>query len=283
VLLVEDGSPDNAPAVCRHLADRDSRVILLQHADGANRGASESRNLGIRNARFGYVAFLDADDFYLPGRFDRARQIFESDIQAEAVYEAIGVHFDSDFARERWLERNAPLLTTVRAGTSEKYMFEEQSPVGKAGYCSLDGLTLRKRILEKIGLFDSKLMLHQDTAFFMKLAACAEVRLGQVDKPVTMRRVHSGNRITQKRTPEQIWQDCLLVWLSVLRWFKHDGKQYDSERRSGLIINKMVWQLSSFYPGPSPLRRCMTIIAREPRLLINRQFVLGATKKILGR
>ena len=66
VILVEDNSPDNALKVCERLAKEDPRVRVLRHSDGKNHGAGESRNLGIKNARCDYIAFLDADDYWKP-------------------------------------------------------------------------------------------------------------------------------------------------------------------------------------------------------------------------
>ncbi|PIY03241.1 MAG: glycosyltransferase family 2 protein, partial [Bacteroidetes bacterium CG_4_10_14_3_um_filter_31_20] len=68
VILIEDGSPDNGLDVCTSLAKKYSKVRLYRHENGENKGASASRNLGIRKANYPYVAFLDADDFYLPNR-----------------------------------------------------------------------------------------------------------------------------------------------------------------------------------------------------------------------
>ena len=69
VLLVEDGSGDGSLAECERLAAGDGRVRLLRHPNGENRGAGASRNLGIEQSTCPLVAFLDADDYYLLGRF----------------------------------------------------------------------------------------------------------------------------------------------------------------------------------------------------------------------
>ena len=86
VILVEDNSPDNALEICKMLEKTHQRVRLLQHSDGKNHGAGESRNLGIRNARCEYVAFLDADDYYLEKCFSKATEVLESDAAIDGVY-----------------------------------------------------------------------------------------------------------------------------------------------------------------------------------------------------
>jgi glycosyltransferase involved in cell wall biosynthesis len=73
VILVEDNSPDNALMICEQLSKLNPRVQLLRHSDGKNHGAGESRNLGIRAARSDYIAFLDADDYYLENCFSKSR------------------------------------------------------------------------------------------------------------------------------------------------------------------------------------------------------------------
>ncbi|MFV9691842.1 MAG: glycosyltransferase family 2 protein, partial [Desulfobacteria bacterium] len=86
ILLVEDNSPDNCLQICRDLEKKHEIVELLRHPDGRNHGAGASRNLGIKNAKFDYISFLDADDYYLPGRFEAARRLFEKYHDIDGVY-----------------------------------------------------------------------------------------------------------------------------------------------------------------------------------------------------
>ena len=51
IILVEDKSPDNALEVCIQLKNKYDKVKLLQHLNGENRGAGESRNLGIKHGK----------------------------------------------------------------------------------------------------------------------------------------------------------------------------------------------------------------------------------------
>ena len=67
VIAVNDGSTDGGGALLTQWAARDARVIVLAHADNANRGVAASRNLGLQRARGKYLWFVDADDHVRPG------------------------------------------------------------------------------------------------------------------------------------------------------------------------------------------------------------------------
>jgi glycosyltransferase involved in cell wall biosynthesis len=76
ILLIEDGSTDNSLAICKTIAEKNDKVKLLFHKNNTNKGAGESRNLGVKNAKSDFIAFLDADDYFLPGRFEAEKKMF---------------------------------------------------------------------------------------------------------------------------------------------------------------------------------------------------------------
>lgn len=66
LLLVDDASTDGSIALIEKLAEQDSRVKLLPLK--VNQGAAVARNHGLAHAKGRYVAFVDADDYWLPDK-----------------------------------------------------------------------------------------------------------------------------------------------------------------------------------------------------------------------
>lgn len=75
IILIEDNSPDNAIEVCLELEKKYEKVKLFCHPNFENRVAAASRNFGIVKSKFEYIAFFDADDYFLPNRFQAASKI----------------------------------------------------------------------------------------------------------------------------------------------------------------------------------------------------------------
>ena len=63
LILVDDGSPDNCPALCDAAAEKDSRVRVIHQQ---NKGLSGARNAGIDVARGNWLGFVDSDDMIDP-------------------------------------------------------------------------------------------------------------------------------------------------------------------------------------------------------------------------
>lgn len=60
IILVDDGSPDNCPAMCDEFAKKDPRIVVIHKENG---GLSDARNAGIRIAKGEYITFIDPDDY----------------------------------------------------------------------------------------------------------------------------------------------------------------------------------------------------------------------------
>lgn len=68
LLLIDDGSTNGAADVCRSFTEKDDRIIYCYQD---NQGVSAARNNGLDRARGQYILFLDADDFFSEGLFEK--------------------------------------------------------------------------------------------------------------------------------------------------------------------------------------------------------------------
>uniref|UniRef100_UPI00405607F6 glycosyltransferase family 2 protein n=1 Tax=Agathobacter sp. TaxID=2021311 RepID=UPI00405607F6 len=82
MIVVDDGSKDNSADIVRSYARRDSRIQLVQQANG---GSAAARNNGIRRAKGQYIALLDADDVWMP-EFLESQIAFMKEKDAVCVY-----------------------------------------------------------------------------------------------------------------------------------------------------------------------------------------------------
>jgi glycosyltransferase involved in cell wall biosynthesis len=74
-ILVDDGSTDSSPAICDEYAAKDNRVKVIHRN---NSGVSSARNEGIRAAAGKYLAFVDSDDYILPGMYGTMVNMIET-------------------------------------------------------------------------------------------------------------------------------------------------------------------------------------------------------------
>ena len=226
VILIEDKSPDNALEVCEYLAKKYDRVKLFQHPDKGNHGAGPTRNLGMRNATGDFIAFLDADDYFLPNRFDAEKELFKNH-DVDGVYGGIGVHYYSEKAKEQFFHIYQDKLTTVYKQHPPKDVFPGLIGMrGSFGLFSIDALTIRRTVLDKMdALMKTDLKLHQDTDFLMRLAFYANLYPGIIDKAVAVRGVHESNRISKVDSGKiKPASTRVLLWNHLKNWAEKEAK-----------------------------------------------------------
>ena len=193
VVVVNDGSSDDSLILLQKLQQTDDRIKIYHHENKSNKGRSASRNLALQNATQPYIAFLDADDFYLENRFETDKKIFETDLSIDGVYNAIGVHFYRNATKEEKHELN---LTTVTESINPDKLFDCLLN-GKKGYFSIDGLTIKSSVISRIGYFQEHLIVAEDTDWLLKMALTSKLVAGNIKEPVAMRGVHETNIFNQ--------------------------------------------------------------------------------------
>lgn len=82
LILVDDGSPDNCPAICDENARRDARIRVIHQK---NAGLSAARNAGLDAARGDWVGFVDSDDWIAPEMYETMLRRVQQDGSQLAV------------------------------------------------------------------------------------------------------------------------------------------------------------------------------------------------------
>ncbi|MFC1694680.1 glycosyltransferase family 2 protein [Pseudomonadota bacterium] len=250
IILIDDAGPDNSLAVCQQLEKEFSKVKVVWHPDGGNHGAGASRNLGIEHARFEFISFLDADDYYLPNRFEKEWETFLNDESIDGVYGAIGIDYDSEQARKKFLEAGyayqefLTLSSPVPPEELIEVLFHCHPTV--TGEFHTNSVTVRKSLFERSGKFNEKLRLRQDIHLWRRMAAAGRLVAGSIDREVANRGVHGANRMInqaeQAKYVDYWWEDLNCWFQSMSGISRKSRKAFQSAYCSYLLTNSPKWK-----------------------------------------
>jgi len=176
LLLVDDGSSDGSSAIaCRYAARDPDRVRYLEHPGHRNLGMSASRNLGLQHARGEYLALLDADDVWFPGKLARQVELLEAHPDAAMLSGAPLYWFGwtgqpEDAARDYVIDLKLPADRIYDAPSLLLPFLRRAAPTP----CPSDVMVRRDRAIG-VGGFEAHFtgvnMVYEDQAFFSKLLA----------------------------------------------------------------------------------------------------------------
>ena len=181
LILVDDGSKDRSSEIAQSYVEQNrDRVCYFAHAGHQNRGMSASRNLGIRNARGEYIAFLDADDLWLPYKLERQTEILASLPEAAMVYGASRYWHSwtgspEDRHRDYIPNFGIPRDTLFTPPTLLKLLH----PLGHGTAPCPSDVLVRCDVVKKVGGFEESFQgiyqLYEDQAFLAKIYLNAPV------------------------------------------------------------------------------------------------------------
>jgi glycosyltransferase involved in cell wall biosynthesis len=176
LVLVDDGSTDRSGSMARaHAAAHPARMRYVTHPGGANRGTGRSRQLGVEHARGEFIAFLDADDLYLPEKLERQVAILRQHPHAALVYgptpHCYGWERAPGESGARSREHRVPRRIGVAPGAViDPPELARQILRRQADTPATCGVLVRRDAVEAVGGFEGTFAaLYEDQAFFYKL------------------------------------------------------------------------------------------------------------------
>jgi glycosyltransferase involved in cell wall biosynthesis len=188
VLVVDDGSRDDTRARVAGIAD--TRLRLLT---GQGRGAAAARNQAMAVARGEYIAFLDADDIWLPGHAERLLSRLERRPDLDLV-----------FAASAWIDEfGRPIARSVvrwQGTIGYRALFLEFVPV------TMSAVLVRRSVVEHVGGSDETMRAGSDHDLCLRVALLRPDNcLGVPDVGVYYRR-RTGQITSNRRDKQLCWQ-----------------------------------------------------------------------------
>lgn len=161
VIVVDDGSKD---ASCELVRREFPQVVLVQQP---NQGVAAARNLGIEKASGQWIALLDADDYWLPGKLHAQWKALQSVPGARMAYSAWQVWDSTDAAPSE--DYVAQVMR--QAGETQRW----KGPSGWIYpallidcYVWSSTVLVHRAVLDEVGLFDRNLRIGEDYDLWLR-------------------------------------------------------------------------------------------------------------------
>jgi glycosyltransferase involved in cell wall biosynthesis len=163
LIVADDGSTDGTPDAVESIGAEDGRVRLIRQQ---NQGASVARNAGIGLARGEFVSFLDSDDLWMPGYLAGVSAALEADQGAGFAYTDAWVLHDGTkrICRQTELERRP-------APPPDASLEEVMAKLTENNFVMMSSATIRRRIIEEVGTFDTSLRSAEDYDLWLRIVA----------------------------------------------------------------------------------------------------------------
>lgn len=168
IIIVDDGSTDDTAELLTAYQDR---VLYVRQE---NRGTGAARNTGILRSRGDYLAFLDADDVWIPEKLNLQMQCFRLTPELDAVYGHVEQFVSPDL--------------DARSATRLRHLHGSVQPAPIPS-----SLLIRRPGFDRVGLFDESLRLGVEMDWYARLQdhGLNSVMLRNV---LYRRRLHGSNQ-----------------------------------------------------------------------------------------
>lgn len=237
-IVVDDGSTEDLKWV-------DSIDLRVRRVRQRNRGLPAARNTGIENANGSYVAFLDADDIWMP----RKLQVQLDILRAGASFTATNFYrFSSDSRMDGWPPDAADFQHLIRGNS-----------------ICVSSVIVERDLLRAAGGFDERLRSAEDWDLWLRLIRVG--RLVGTEEVLTGYRVHAGQ---MSGRPARMWFWSIVV---ILKQRSQVGASIQGVRRMGVIYGAQLFD--RYRAGRNPLD-LLAALVMSPRYILEEAFQFSA-------
>ena len=172
LILIDDGSTDNSTSIALDFEKSFSgKIHYRDHQNHKNKGLSASRNEGIRKSRGDLIAFLDADDIWLPSKLTQQVSVFDKNPSIGLLAEASSYWYDWNDKEQENVVINVGV--TVDKIYQPPLLAYKLYPLGKGAAPCPSSLMVKKKAIENVGYFEESFKreyaLYEDQAFLSKI------------------------------------------------------------------------------------------------------------------
>jgi hypothetical protein len=241
IIVVDDGSTDDTKQVIGALG---AGITYLRQA---NAGVSAARNRGIGIASGEIIAFLDADDCWLPQKVEHQTRVFAENPRAGLVAaDRAEIDAEGNLILDSLFRKQG--LHDLFAGLNGRPIPDALSHLVRINFIPTSSAMVRKAALEKVGGFDTTIRYGEDLELWARIAAEYDVIcLAQV----LIRYRQHGNNATQ--ATEKLLLDMVQVMKSIRSWgapaLSREGVNADK------VVAQSLWDLGYWYFTSTAPRR----------------------------
>ncbi len=277
VIVSDDASTDAGVQIVEEFAARVKSVPIriCRNPEAMSSGAARTRNRGAVIAQGEYLAFLDADDIYLPHRFVGALRALDSDERLAAVFGTFRYEFVSESGVTSLREFTANAVAETENRIFDTKPLLTQLLNGNAGL-HISSLTIRRQTFHELGGFPP-IPFAEDNAFLLRLFSTRVVRR-TADSPVSVYRIHPNSLCSKGHLTTPFLLGPLHDRIDTINWLsRHPQFREAKHEISRSLFHRVLFKYSQIrdqHPHAMPaLVRTMVRSARMcPSFLGSRNF-----------
>ena len=255
VIVVDDGSTDDTAERMKKYGERG-----VQYFRKENGGQASAFNFGLARARGEIVAFLDADDYWLPGKLKRVVEEFERHPEAGMVYHRL-------LERSEGTGEMREALFVPLSG----YIAKSRDALREYRVYPTSSLSFRRELLIRFGPIPENIRLQADA--YIALLAALDTPIQAVSECLAVYRIHGSNLFTsgaegqtRNRRRQQI-ETWATIIEEIERWVRLTGADAESSGVRLLLERHRVYQQDMQFALDPPGRiEFFRLLLRKNRL-----------------